>query len=88
MNRSLDEHRSTFLCDTVTVTDKDVFAIHVIDGTVACGLICLFVAFDKQISPTIAHIHTLAVEIWTINGLAAAYGNTIVALCALTTVVP
>jgi hypothetical protein len=70
------------------MTDKDVLTIKTVYSTMAGGLIRLFVAFEEKITTTIAHIDTFAVKIRAINRLTATYGHTIIALAALTTIIP
>ena len=54
----------------------------------AGGLIRLFVTFKEEITSTITHVNTLAVEVRAFYRLTATYGHTIVALAALTTIIP
>ena len=70
------------------MTDEDVLITEGIDGTVTSGLIRLFVAFEEEVSTAITHINTLAVQIGTVNSLTTTYGNTVVTLRTLTTIVP
>ena len=70
------------------MTDEYVLTIDVVGGTMTGCLIFLFVAFKEKIASAIAHIDTFAVKIGAINGLTTTDGHAVVALTALTTVVP
>ena len=59
-----------------------------IGGAVASGLVSILVAFEEEVSTAVAHINALAVEVGAFDRLAAAYGDTVVALGTLATVVP
>ena len=85
---TLDKDGGTILSDAITVADKDVATIDMVDSTMARSLIRLFVAFEEKITTTIAHIHALAVEIRPVNRLTSAYSNAVVALTALATIIP
>jgi hypothetical protein len=74
--------------DAIAMTDKDVLTIKTVYSTMAGGLICLFVTFKEEITSTITHVNTLAVEVRAFYRLTATYGHTIVALAALTTIIP
>ena len=74
--------------DAVAVTDKDVLIVDMIGSTMTCCLKGFLVAFQKEITTTVAHVDAIAVEIRTIDCLAAAYCHTVVALGALATIVP
>ena len=76
------------MSDAVAVTDKDVLVIDVIGSTMTCCLEGFLIAFQKEITTTIAHIDAITIEIRAIDSLAAAYGHTVVALRALATIVP
>ena len=72
----------------VAVTDKDVVAVEMIGGTVAGSLILFLVAFEEDGAATLQHVGAFAVEVGTVDTAAAPYGNAVVALAALTAVVP
>ena len=74
--------------DAVTMTDKNVLTIYMIGGTMTGSFEFLLVAFEKQVAPAITHINTFAVEVWPVDSLAAPDSHAIVALGALTTIVP
>ena len=72
----------------VSMTDKDVATIHVIDGTMARSLILLLIALNEKHASTLEHIAPIGVKVGPLDVTAAPYSHAIVALCATTTVVP
>ena len=74
--------------DTVSVADEDILTIDKIGCTVSGSLKGLLITFQEKVATTIAHVDTIAIKIWAIDGLTTAYSHTVVALRALTTVVP
>ena len=74
--------------DAVAVTDEDVLTVQVISCAVACCLIFLLVAFEEDVTATVAHVNTLAVEVGAFDAAAATHRHTVVALGTLTAVVP
>jgi hypothetical protein len=55
--------------DAIAMTDEDILIAKAVDSTVASSLILLLVTLKNQRATTLTHIHTIAVEIRTINGL-------------------
>jgi hypothetical protein len=74
--------------DAVTMTDEDVLAVESIGGTVTSSLKRLLVALEEDVSSSVTHVNTLAVEIRPFHTATATYSHTVVALGALTAVVP
>ena len=74
--------------DAVAMTNKDILSVEGVGGTVAGSLEGLLVALDEDVASSVTHIDTLAVEIGTFDTTAATYGHTVVALRALTAIVP
>ena len=72
----------------IAVTDKDILTVNMVCGTMTCCLELFFIAFEKQVSSTVAHVDAFAVEVRPVDGLAAAYGYAVVALAALAAVIP
>ena len=84
----LYQDAGTIVGNAITMTDKDVLIIEMIDCTVTSRLKLFLVALKNQCSPTLSHIDTIAVEIRTINRLGATHSYTVVALSTTTAVVP
>ena len=84
----MDEDGSTVLGHTIAMTDEDVFAIEVIGCAMTSSFILLFISFEEEVATTIPHVDSFTIEIRTIDGLAAPYCHTIIALGALTAVIP
>ena len=74
--------------DAVTVTDEDVLAVEGIGGAVAGSLKGFLVALKEDHATTVAHVDAIRIEIRSLDTAATAYGHTVVALRALTAVVP
>ena len=70
------------------MTDEDVFTVDGVGGTVAGSFPFFLVALDEEGASAVQHILTFAVEIRSLNALAAAYGYAVVALGTTTAVVP
>ena len=87
-DRPLDEDGGSLLGYAVAVADKDVLTVEVISGAVACCLILLLVTLKEDFSAAVAHVLALRIKKWSFDTTAAAYGHTVVAFRALTTVVP
>ena len=85
---ALDKDGGSLMGDAIAMTDEDVLTVHRICSTMACGLECLLVTFDKELAATIAHIDACRVEIGAFDTAATTYGNLIGTLTALTAVVP
>ena len=76
------------MSDAVAMTDKDVLTVEVVGRTVAGCLELLLIAFDKQVSTAITHVNALAVEVGTVDRLAASYCHAVIALRSLAAVIP
>ena len=85
---ALDEHGGSIAGGAVAVTDEDVFAVEGVGCTVTGCFPFFLVAFQEEGATTVDHILAVAVEVGTVDGLAATYCHTVVALCSTTTVVP
>ena len=84
----LYQDAGTIVGNAITMTDKDVLIIEMIDCTVTSRLKLFLVALKNQRSPTLAHVDAVTVEVWTIDRLGATHRYSVVALGTTTAVVP
>ena len=87
-DRSLDEQGCSFVGNAIAVADEDTFVAKGIGGAMTGSLEFLLVAFENERSASEAHVMAFTVEVRTFDATTAAYSHAVVALGALTAVVP